>query len=174
MKKLLRAVLGLAVLGLTWWWLLRHADLGSLIGRMAELPAWVWALAGAGLTPESTKGRRVLVHGASGALGQLALRLLSQWGAELTAICRETDAATCQELGAHQVIDRTKVQWRQEASSFDATLNFASWDDEAWLLQRLRPGALGHATTVHPLLGHIDRLGWWRGAWQVWPEPRGR
>ncbi len=49
MKKLLRAVLGLAVLGLTWWWLLRHADLASLAGRMAELPAWAWALAGAGL-----------------------------------------------------------------------------------------------------------------------------
>ncbi len=49
MKKLLRAVLGLGVLGLTWWWLLRHADLGSLAARLAELPAWAWALAGAGL-----------------------------------------------------------------------------------------------------------------------------
>lgn len=133
--------------------------------------AWL-ALAGAGLTPQSSEGRRVLVHGASGALGQLALRLLSQWGAELTAICRETDAATCRDLGAHQVIDRTQAQWRQAAASFDATLNFASWDDEAWLLQRLRPGALGHATTVHPLLGHFDRLGWWRGAWQVWRDLR--
>lgn len=64
MKKLLRAVLGLAVLGLTWWWLLRHADLGSLIGRMAELPAWVWALAGAGLL---------------GGHGVRALRLRQEW-----------------------------------------------------------------------------------------------
>ena len=47
---------------------------------------------------------------------------------------------------------------------FAATLNFANWDDEAALLQLLASDALGHATTVHPLLGNFDRLGLIRGA----------
>ena len=43
-------------------------------------------------------------------------------------------------------------------------LNFANWDDELALASRLGANALGHATTVHPLLAHFDRLGWLRGA----------
>jgi hypothetical protein len=48
-------------------------------------------------------------------------------------------------------------------TDFDAVLNFANWDDDIALASRLSANALGHATTVHPLLGHIDRLGWLRG-----------
>lgn len=42
----------------------------------------------------------------------------------------------------------------------DASLNFAAWEDDAVLLARLHAGALGHATTVHPLLENFDRFGW--------------
>jgi len=35
---------------------------------------------------------------------------------------------------------------------FDATLNFAAWDDEEKLLSCLRDDALGQATAVHPLM----------------------
>lgn len=133
----------------------------------------VWlALTGAGLSPDNAQGRQVLVHGASGALGQLALRILHAWGAQVTAICRGVDASICRALGAHTVVDRTQAHWRALDARFDASLNFATWEDERWLLQRLRPGALGHATTVHPLLGHIDQQGWLRGAWQVWRDLR--
>jgi len=44
-------------------------------------------------------------------------------------------------------------------------LNFANWDDDALLASRLGPRAMGHATTVHPLLASFDRLGWLGGAW---------
>jgi len=44
-------------------------------------------------------------------------------------------------------------------------LNFANWDDDALLASRLGASALGHATTVHPLLSNFDRLGWLGGAW---------
>lgn len=126
------------------------------------------ALAGAGLSPARAAGLQVLVHGASGALGQLALRTLHAWGAEVTAICRAEHTPLCRSLGAKTVLDREQAAWREVPARFDAALNFATWDDERWLLQRLKPGALGHASTVHPLLGHFDRFGWWRGAWQAW------
>ena len=49
MKKFLRACLALALLAGVWWWLLRHADLRGMSERIAELPAWAWAVAGLGL-----------------------------------------------------------------------------------------------------------------------------
>jgi D-arabinose 1-dehydrogenase-like Zn-dependent alcohol dehydrogenase len=126
------------------------------------------ALAGAGLNPAQAAGLQVMVHGASGALGQLAVRTLHAWGVEVTAICRGEHAPLCLSLGATSVVDRDQAGWRDVSARFDATLNFASWDDERWLLQRLKHGALGHASTVHPLLGHFDHFGWWRGAGQAW------
>ena len=49
-------------------------------------------------------------------------------------------------------------------ADFDVVLNFGSWDDDAALASRLGTRAMGHATTVHPLLGNFDRLAWLRGA----------
>ena len=49
MKKVLRLALGLALLAVVWWWLLRHADLAGLWRRMGQLPVWAWCAAGAGL-----------------------------------------------------------------------------------------------------------------------------
>ncbi len=49
MKKFLRAALALALLAGVWWWLLQHADLAAMAGRIALLPAWAWAAAGIGL-----------------------------------------------------------------------------------------------------------------------------
>lgn len=155
---------------------LRHLPVGCDPVASATLPysfTTVWlALASAGLSPQSAKGRQVLVHGASGVLGQLALRVLEGWGAGVTAVCRGVDASLCSALGAQTVIDRTQANWRSFDARFDATLNFAVWEDERWLLEHLKPGALGHATTVHPLLGHIDQHGWLGGAWRVWRDFR--
>ncbi len=47
--KTLRFALGLALLAVVWWWLLRHADLAGLSHRLGQLPAWAWGAAGAGL-----------------------------------------------------------------------------------------------------------------------------
>lgn len=133
------------------------------------------ALADAGLHARSAAGRRVLVHGATGGLGQLALGQLRRWGAEVTAIGSAAGLARCRELGAQALVDRHQPHWRDlpgAPSAFDATLNFAIWADEPWLLGRLRPGALGHATTVHPLLAHIDDHGFVGGLWRVLRDRR--
>ena len=125
------------------------------------------ALEGAGLTPESARGRSVLVQGASGALGRLALQTLTHWGARLTAVCGPAGVADCFALGAQAVLERGGKPLQALTPVFDASLNFADWSQEAWTISRLKPGALGHATTVHPLLQNFDRLGWLGGMWQT-------
>jgi len=116
------------------------------------------------LTPANATGKRVLVHGAAGALGRLSLQLLAAWGCEVTAICDLGKADDCRALGARVTVERGPQAIASLPANFDAVLNFAHWDDDLALASRLGANALGQATTVHPLLGHFDRLGWLRGA----------
>lgn len=124
------------------------------------------ALRGAGISEGNAKGLNVLVHGASGGLGQLALQILGIWGASVTAICSTVNIELCRKLGATAVWDRTRCRLEELPDHFDAGLNFGAWEDEVTLLGRLRQGALGYVTTVHPLLGNIDRRGLLPGAWR--------
>jgi NADPH:quinone reductase-like Zn-dependent oxidoreductase len=117
-----------------------------------------------GLAPSNASGRKVLIHGAAGALGRLALQWLSGWGCHITAICGPGTGDECRSLGASEVRERGPRVIRSLSADFDAILNFASWDDEVELVSHLKSNALGQATTVHPLLGHFDRLGWLHGA----------
>lgn len=141
------------------------ADLATL----AALPytfttAWK-ALAAAGLAGRAD-GRRVLVHGAGGGLGRIALRLLARRGARVTAVCGAHDVDACRALGAETVIDRARTPLATLPADRDVTLNFATWDDDATLIDRLAPGRGGaHVTAVHPLLGRIDAHGLLRGGW---------
>jgi NADPH:quinone reductase-like Zn-dependent oxidoreductase len=122
------------------------------------------ALRSTQLNASNANGKRVLIHGAAGALGRLALQRLAGWGARVTAICDLGKADECRALGAEHAVERGPQAIASLPADFDVVLNFASWDDELALASRLGPDALGHATTVHPLLGNFDRLGWVRGA----------
>ena len=123
------------------------------------------ALADAGLDSSGRiRGRDVLVHGASGGLGLIAVRTLASWGARVTAVAGSTGIDACRQAGAATIVDRHRHSLRDIPPRFAATLNFANWDDEAALLRLLADDAVGHATTVHPLLGNFDKLGLMRGA----------
>ena len=156
--------------------LVRPAVGGFASTTLAAFPytfTTLWlALRGAGISESNAKGRRVLVHGASGGLGQLALQVLGAWGASVTAICSTANIDLCRNFGATGVWDRTRSRLEELPDYFDACLNFGAWEDEAILLGRLRQGALGYATTVHPLLGNIDLYGLLLGAWRSRQEWR--
>lgn len=141
---------------------------GVAAARLATLPynflTVYRALAGAGITPANAPGRAVLVYGASGGLGLIAIALLKKLGAQVTAIAGERGLADCLAAGADIALDRRRQRLAALPRQFAATLNFASWDDDAELVARLAPGALGHATTVHPLLAQFDRYGLLGGA----------
>ncbi len=127
-----------------------------------------WALRSVGLNQASARNKEVLVHGASGGLGQLALQVLVRWGARVTAVCSTAHVPTCKELGAQEVLDRRQQSLSSLPRRFDASLNFAAWQDEGALISRLKLNAMGHATTVHPLLASFDEGGWVQGGWRAW------
>jgi reticulon-4-interacting protein 1, mitochondrial len=152
----------------------RKAPASRDLQELAALPycfVTMWlAAAAAGVTPRNAAGIKVLVHGAAGGLGRLALQALPVWGARVTAIAKSSDRSVCLAAGAAEVVDRNQIA--QLRGAFDATLNFASWDDEPALLACLREGALGHATTVHPLVQNFDDKGWVGGALRTLRQKR--
>ncbi len=159
--------------------LLRASPSHCADAMLAALPytfTTLWlAFQSIGLHQGNARGKAVLVHGASGGLGQLALQLLGAWGAQVTAVCSTAHVQTCRDLGAHEVLDRRVQPLSSLPVRFDASLNFAAWPDESALIGRLKPNAMGHATTVHPLLASFDERGWLMGglhAYRAWSEMR--
>jgi NADPH:quinone reductase-like Zn-dependent oxidoreductase len=151
-----------------------RAPAGAQPQSLAVLPysfTTMWlAVRATGLAAANAAGMRVLINGASGALGQLALQLLSAWRSRVTAVCGRGKREHCMALGALRAVERGPASIQGLPADFQAILNFGSWDDELALVSRLGVDALGHATTVHPLLGSFDQLGWMRGGLGCWRD----
>ena len=69
------------------------------------------------------KGERVLVYGASGAIGTSAVQLVRYLGATTAGVCSGTNVQMVRSLGADPVIDYTKEDFRSRADRYDVVFN---------------------------------------------------
>ena len=68
-------------------------------------------------------GTRVLVNGASGGVGTMAVQIARALGAEVTGVCSPRNADLVRSLGAGHVIDYTKEDFTQSRQRFDVILD---------------------------------------------------
>ena len=89
-------------------------------------------------TPE----QRVLVNGASGAVGIAALQLLKHYGAQVTAVGNGASLPLLRELGADAVIDHERQDFTRCGQTFDAIIDAVGKSTFAKCRRLLNPGGI--------------------------------
>ncbi|MCM3747041.1 NAD(P)-dependent alcohol dehydrogenase [Paenibacillus pasadenensis] len=85
-------------------------------------------------------GKKVLVYGASGAVGTAAVQIAAYYGAEVTAVCSGANTGLVRSLGANHTIDYTKEDFADRAERYDIVFDTVGKCRAASARKALAPG----------------------------------
>jgi NADPH:quinone reductase-like Zn-dependent oxidoreductase len=103
-------------------------------------------------------GQTVLVHGAAGNVGAYAVQLASWAGARVIAIAAESDAAYLRNLGAEDVIDRSK-RFEDEVAGVDVVIDTVGGDIQRRSFGVIKPNGLLVSSVSSPDPALAERFG---------------
>jgi NADPH:quinone reductase-like Zn-dependent oxidoreductase len=149
-----------------------HAEYATVAeqGAIAKIPeSWSYrdtvALCFGGMTAlhffqrgKLTAGETVLINGASGAVGAMAVQLAKHLGAEVTAVCGGANADLVTGLGADHVIDYTAEDFTRNGQRYDVIMDNHGNAPYARVKDVLKPG--GRFLMVIGDLGQMIAASW--------------
>lgn len=106
-------------------------------------------------------GQKVLIYGASGAVGATAVQIAKYLGAEVTAVCSGANANLVKMLGADRVIDYTQADWSNQLEQYDVFYETVNKIPVSLCLSAVKPGGhliLGAAMMPEMLQGLWAKL----------------
>lgn len=103
-------------------------------------------------------GDKLLVNGASGAVGVAAVQLARHFGAEVTAVCSGANADMVRTLGAQHVIDYTRQDFTASGEQYDVIMDMVGTAGFARSKNSLRKG--GRLLLVIATLGQMVSSAW--------------
>ena len=106
-------------------------------------------------------GQKVLIYGASGAIGTAAVQLARYFGAEVTAVCSTSNLEIMKAIGASKVIDYTKEDFTKNGETYDVifeTVNKLSFSKSIKSLKKQGVLILGAAGVSQMLQGLLHSL----------------
>lgn len=130
---------------------LSHVEAAAL--PLVGLTAWQSLVDIAGVQA----GQRVLIHGAGGGLGHIAVQLARHLGAEVIGTASVAKHDFLRELGADQLIDYRRTDFTEAVRDVDVVLETIGGDYATRSFSVLRPGGL-LVTAVERLSTTLPRL----------------
>jgi NADPH:quinone reductase-like Zn-dependent oxidoreductase len=95
-------------------------------------------------------GQRVLVNGATGAIGSAAVQLLASLGVHVTAVCDTAHLELVRSLGAERVIDRTAKDFTQDEQTYDVVFDAVGKSSFGRCRRLLQPRGIYLSTDLGP------------------------
>jgi NADPH:quinone reductase-like Zn-dependent oxidoreductase len=95
-------------------------------------------------------GHRILIYGASGAIGTAAVQLAKCYGAEVTAVVATQHLDLVKSLGANRTVDYTAQDFTQIGETFDSVFDAVGKTTFFRCRRLLRSGGVFTATDVGP------------------------
>lgn len=95
-------------------------------------------------------GQRVLVYGATGAIGSAAVQLLASRGVHVTAVCDAPHVDLVQKLGADRVIDRAAQDFTQDDRTYDVVFDAVGKSSFSRCRRLLEPRGVYLSTELGP------------------------
>lgn len=84
-------------------------------------------------------GQKVLIYGASGAIGTVAVQLAVHFGAHVTAVCSGANANLVKSLGADVVIDYLSEDFTKRTDTYDMIFDTVGKSDYGSSVKRVKP-----------------------------------